>query len=262
MSLLFGLFVWCSVNAGIAFARRVRVAAGWSDCFPENYQFNVFRDTTYSQYELWAFSHSVSLLWKLRLREFSQTCPERKNDTTSGLITIRAVRIRFHKGSEYQQVFLCFTRNTEIGPYFTFESAHFRLPVLSVCLPALRPVPRPAAVLPAAVQRLLQEHHHHHRAALRPQQLLLRNHFLPPRGTSRPQLTPNGLRDRQHFVLDSNGSVPESSELFQSQYGHVMSHPAALRPHTQHIILYADDTRVDFYIITDQMCHWKVFVLR
>lgn len=33
------------------------------------------------------------------------------------------------------------------------------LPVLYIL--ALRPVPWPPAVLPAALQRLLQEHHHH-----------------------------------------------------------------------------------------------------
>lgn len=54
-------------------------------------------------------------------------------------------------------------------------------------LPAVRPVPRLPAVLSAAVQRLLQEHPHHHRETLWPQQLLIGNHFLSPRGRSQPQ---------------------------------------------------------------------------
>lgn len=55
----------------------------------------------------------------------------------------------------------------------------------SLCPPALRTVPRPPAVLPAALQRLLQERHHHGGAALRPQQLLVWNYLLAPRGASR-----------------------------------------------------------------------------
>lgn len=53
----------------------------------------------------------------------------------------------------------------------------------------VRPLPWPPAALSAVVQLLFQEHHHHNREALWPQQLLLRNHFLPPWGRSQQQHT-------------------------------------------------------------------------
>lgn len=107
-----------------------------------------------------------------------------------------------HATSMLQTNSLCFS---DVPPHTDPVSHVTGCSLFSLCPPALRAVPRPTAVLPAALQRLLQERHHHRGAPLRPQQLLVGNHLIAARGASQRARTVS----ESHFLSPWAG--PSSS---------------------------------------------------